>query len=236
MNIQVNSLMLEVTRRCNLQCTHCLRGCAQNLDMDKVIVDKVIADIGWINGITFSGGEPTLNFSVIKHFTDLIVKEYPIGSFFVATNGTFYSQELINCLKKLYVNCEDPDSCVLAISRDQFREDVDLEVLYQYLPYRFFYDEVKNENIENVLNKGLAYENGVGEINKEPNRLYVEQYDNYLEVETIYVNARGDVLTDCDLSYEEQEEYKIGNILNENLEDIVMREYNRLEKSKNQVA
>ena len=37
--------IFEVTRRCNLSCEHCLRGDAQNLDMTKETVDKVLDHI-----------------------------------------------------------------------------------------------------------------------------------------------------------------------------------------------
>ena len=33
MEIYVESLVIEVTRRCNMRCEHCLRGDAQNLDI-----------------------------------------------------------------------------------------------------------------------------------------------------------------------------------------------------------
>ena len=39
--MQVYSLILEVTRRCNMCCAHCLRGEAENIDMQKETIDKV---------------------------------------------------------------------------------------------------------------------------------------------------------------------------------------------------
>ena len=36
------NLMLEVTRRCNLQCEHCMRGEAQNIDMPTKILKKAL--------------------------------------------------------------------------------------------------------------------------------------------------------------------------------------------------
>ena len=32
-----NTVIIEVTRRCNMSCPHCLRGDAQNVDMDLYI-------------------------------------------------------------------------------------------------------------------------------------------------------------------------------------------------------
>lgn len=34
MKIAIDDLILEVTRRCNMCCLHCLRGEAENLDAD----------------------------------------------------------------------------------------------------------------------------------------------------------------------------------------------------------
>ncbi len=37
--MRVYSLILEVTRRCNMCCAHCLRGDAEDIDMEKETVD-----------------------------------------------------------------------------------------------------------------------------------------------------------------------------------------------------
>ena len=42
MKFDIQSLTLEVTRRCNLACEHCMRGDAQNVDMTYEMVDKIL--------------------------------------------------------------------------------------------------------------------------------------------------------------------------------------------------
>ena len=80
--------IFEVTRRCNLSCEHCLRGDAQNLDMTKETVDKVLDHIESIGCLTFSGGEPTLNIPIIRYiFSEIWRREIPLDSFYVVTNG-----------------------------------------------------------------------------------------------------------------------------------------------------
>ena len=37
--ILYRKVMLEITRRCQLKCAHCMRGDAQNLDMSEEIID-----------------------------------------------------------------------------------------------------------------------------------------------------------------------------------------------------
>ena len=39
----------------------------------------------------------------------------------------------------------------------------------------------------------------------------------------VYINAKGDVLLNCDLSYQKQKKYVIGNVLKESLNDILIR-------------
>ena len=66
--MQVYSLILEVTRRCNMCCAHCLRGEAENIDMQKETIDKVLDLVDKIECVTFSGGEPSLNLPLIQYF------------------------------------------------------------------------------------------------------------------------------------------------------------------------
>ena len=56
--------VIEVTRRCNMQCRHCLRGDAQNVDISNEIIDRFFdgfADGAVIENVVFSGGEITVN-------------------------------------------------------------------------------------------------------------------------------------------------------------------------------
>ena len=55
--LNIYNLVLEVTRRCNMCCAHCLRGEAQNMDMQKETIDKLLDQTDSISMVTFSGGE-----------------------------------------------------------------------------------------------------------------------------------------------------------------------------------
>ena len=68
LTMTVDQLTLEVTRRCNMNCAHCLRGDAQCLDMSKEVVDKVLQDIDYISFLFFTGGEPSLNIPIMDYF------------------------------------------------------------------------------------------------------------------------------------------------------------------------
>lgn len=58
MNIEVNNLILEVTRRCNMHCAHCLRGNAQSIDMPPNLIKNVLKTIDGALSVTFTGGSP----------------------------------------------------------------------------------------------------------------------------------------------------------------------------------
>lgn len=62
MQINVYNLVIEVTRRCNMCCTHCLRGDAQDLDISDEVLETVARNIQ-PSSVTFTGGEPSLNIA-----------------------------------------------------------------------------------------------------------------------------------------------------------------------------
>ena len=59
MEIYVNYLAIEVTRRCNMKCNHCLRGDAQNLDISTAVLSGIAKHIHPAS-VIFTGGEPSL--------------------------------------------------------------------------------------------------------------------------------------------------------------------------------
>lgn len=48
------NLVIEVTRKCNLSCDHCLRGCSQNMDMKKEYIEDTIFYLN-CNGMIING-------------------------------------------------------------------------------------------------------------------------------------------------------------------------------------
>ena len=73
------NLVVEVTRRCKLKCAHCLRGPAQNKDMDAFFFRNVIerftnSELFNVGCLTLTGGEPLLNISVLKECLSLSKK------------------------------------------------------------------------------------------------------------------------------------------------------------------
>ncbi len=228
MDIRLGYLVAEITRKCNMKCPHCLRGNSQHMDMSNDIINTITRQIEGINMVTFTGGEPSLNSEAIRQFMyGFIYNDCPIDGFWVATNARFYKDDFYNVLNSLYSICGDRELCALTISGDQYhyrRSDHAYE-MYSELP---FYSDEKMKRLEDwaVVNEGMAKKNQFGDKNVNPNMKISEYsiYDNTLYIDdTVYINAKGDVLLECDLSYQSQKKYTIGNILEESLKDILMR-------------
>lgn len=54
--VSVNCLCLEITRRCNLECAHCLRGNSEFKDMSDEILNNIFSDISSIHELDLGGG------------------------------------------------------------------------------------------------------------------------------------------------------------------------------------
>lgn len=66
----VSNVVIEITRRCNMCCAHCLRGDAENIDIQERYIDAFLDSFekgACISYIVFSGGEISLNIYNAKH-------------------------------------------------------------------------------------------------------------------------------------------------------------------------
>ena len=228
--IEVDELILEVTRRCNMKCEHCLRGEAQNLSISNEIIDKVFDEVGTVNSIVYTGGEPSLNTKAIKYSLKVMKeRNTPLFGFWLATNAKTYNPEFFMTVVDLFVYClscgGEPETCGIAVSIDDYHERVSQGNIAQYKALSFYSagKEQKND-YRFIVDMGRASEKGIGyrEHSIIPPRIEVEE-DGRILVETLYINAKGDVLSDCDLSYELQEEHKMGNIFETPLEEILLK-------------
>jgi MoaA/NifB/PqqE/SkfB family radical SAM enzyme len=222
----IGELVLEITRRCNIQCRHCLRGKAQAKSMTFETLRKTLVDVSGIGTITFTGGEPSLNVPFIRYFTEY-VRGYriPVNSFYVITNGKMASKAMADALTKLSWWCSLPDSCSLIMSEDNFHKGYNqwpAKELYEYLP--FYHDGQRKAEILYPLDQGLAYENGLGMRSERPDPIILsvdENGDVSQNDGTVYVNVNGDIIPSSDLSYDNQDLEKVGNVYEKPLSEIL---------------
>lgn len=121
-----NSVFIEVTRRCNMCCAHCLRGDAESIDIQEKYIDAFLDSFekgAYISSLTFTGGEISLNIPAIR-YTLKAVKErgIAVGSFYMVTNGKAVDKmaDLAMASLEWWNYCDDKDdySCGLCISSE----------------------------------------------------------------------------------------------------------------------
>lgn len=107
MKMKLMHLVIETNRQCNLNCTHCGRGDAQDITITPEIIDKLLDQIDFIVELDLTGGEPFLHPEIIEYLFDGIIKRdiflFGAGS---VTNGTICDQRVADAFSKLakYVN------------------------------------------------------------------------------------------------------------------------------------
>lgn len=231
-DIEVDYLNIEVTRKCNERCEHCLRGEAQDINITPEIYYNLFKNITAITNLLITGGEPTLNADGIINILDYIMaKQITVYRFTMYTNGLLFPDKLLFKILDFIVYCEESDLCTVGISNSEWRTTLPNKVLEKRLKLFTFYRDDKDYTKYKVplINKGLANWNGIGTkvVTIEPKlspTLYEDQ--DYVYVETISVTADGYILSDCDYSYDEVEQISVGNILISTLMDIIYEELN----------
>lgn len=95
-----SNLNIELTRRCNLQCKHCLKGEAQNIDLSNEAIDNLLNQTIGIENILFTGGEPFLAIDKMRYFLHGIKERNIIlGYVSVVTNGTIINNDVVKIIR-----------------------------------------------------------------------------------------------------------------------------------------
>ena len=221
MKYSLSDLCIEVTRKCNMQCKHCLRGDAQSIDIDTQYIDRLLENIDSISCITFSGGEPSLNVQAIEYTLERCKElDIYVGSFYIVTNGKLPMLPLASACLKWYAYCEDKEYCGLALSKDVFHDAVnkDNEALLRGLSF-FCEDKFTDFSQTRIINEGRAQElGGFYKVDVEDCASPLSIDEQYVET-MIYLSVNGEIRTACDVAYE-NEDFTIGNIADDNLENI----------------
>jgi uncharacterized protein len=110
---------IEVTKNCNLDCDYCYLGkgkSSDNMSMSvaretvKFIKNDLLENKQKRIAITFWGGEPLLNFNIVKFFVvslDRFTKQKNIEiDFHIITNGTILNAEIQNFIKRYNIHLQ----------------------------------------------------------------------------------------------------------------------------------
>lgn len=203
------NVVIEITRRCQLECRHCLRGDAEDLDFDPETFRKFIKanKVTFISTLVFSGGEPSLVPHLINSCIDILEQEkVELGSFYIATNNVEITDEFLKVLLRLYLTSCERDMCQVEISNDQFHYDGLRDS--PLLAFRFTGEKFTKEGRGMRLEHFVAQGRAATFTGREIKQTDLEIEDGRIETE-IYLNCKGEMYSNCDMSYEVQDEKEL---------------------------
>ena len=100
--MDIDRLYLEVTRMCNLECEHCLRGDEEKEFMSPETIVNTLKGVKKIRKLLITGGEPLLAIRQIRLIVELIKKEnIQVDSILLITNSTIMSENVLAVLREL---------------------------------------------------------------------------------------------------------------------------------------
>jgi len=226
----IDSLVIETTRRCNMQCKHCCRGPAEDIDMQRSdMVNLFTALLNTceetgeelregrapitIGTIIFSGGEPSLAPHVIGWCLDVMKSmrvEYE--NFYIATNGKVASDEFIKVILELWCGATDNGVSSVDLSNTEYHGYKAPRLVTKLDAFKFFGKKYKDTPPEHapiqIFNEGHALINKLGnrEVCHELFSLEGIGNDSYFDEArivdgTLYYNCFGELFSSCNLSY-----------------------------------
>jgi len=251
--IQISNLILEVTRKCNLKCAHCLRGDVQRMVMSNAVIHQ---SMGWIESIctlTLTGGEPSLAPEVLEYLIETLYwRKVQVGAFYIVTNGMPHNKfrRFLTAVERLYGWCDEQGSCVLTVSRDQYHPFNDNPWKYlrqfeirdedghhwegEYPPY--FYPDARKHRIERALAEGRAVETQTGfEPQEQQTPWELNSDGDYVIDPLVYISANGNVTSACNMSFDRIDAEAKGNVLTTSLQEII-ESYSTKEQVQEEVA
>lgn len=205
-------LVIEVTRRCNMSCKHCLRGTAQNVDIDLALIDKFLSKLKgkYFKCIVFTGGEPSLNTEAIAYTLEC-VKKYNIHiyAFQIITNGKNITDSFVSICNKWieFLGRGEVD-----LSVDDYHDNVSVYDMNKLKKVKTFGSWDRGQY--DILNVGNAKKNSIGECEDMnirsmlPNKFFI--HDKYLiYASSLVLTCSGNINFSCDFSYEEEDKKKL---------------------------
>lgn len=220
--INIYSLSIEITRQCNMCCIHCMRGNAENTNLDPNILNSFLKQVKDITTLTITGGEPSLVPEImIKLLRKFQKYKVAVGNIYIVTNGKKITNKFITACIEWYLYCYDNEISAVCTSKDMFHEPVWPDNIKKLEALSFFNNRDKNTDFTktHVLNIGRAKTLHLPNVTKN-DRPYFEEIEcetideHTIEVcsGNITVTTNGDILSQCDYAYNETDAIKIGDV------------------------
>ena len=135
---RLEKLDLIITTQCNGECLYCYQnreyfGHTSPL-MDKTSADRILdyltLNYDKIANVNFFGGEPILNFKIMKYLTENLRDEFSVSSLSITSNATLIDDEIIDFLDKFNFNIilsiDGPE-----IINDKLRKNLKYDKIYE---------------------------------------------------------------------------------------------------------
>src|SRR6056297_2670614 len=123
--MQLEILILELTRRCNMACKHCMSGKQQNEDMPRKYVHDFFSRVDVIQGLTLSGEEPTIAPKIIQEVAEEIIRTgIDIRNFFIITNGKEISEDFLTSVEMMKKACSQNDKSHIEVSNHIYNKSL----------------------------------------------------------------------------------------------------------------
>lgn len=204
----MSDLVIETTRRCNMECAHCLRGDPEPLDFDPDTLTRYLAaapdPLDYINTITFSGGEPSLVPHIIQKCLEICRDQnVTVDNFFISTNGKKPPQTqalaFLGVCLEWWAYCIDNEAGGIRISTDEHHtnEGQDPRWIETLKQLRFTFTEGVMFRPGEWFKQGRASNWGTRDVTIDPE-----------DDPPHYLNALGEVILGCDWSYKNQKEHE----------------------------
>jgi len=176
--------------------------------MKEEYLDSLFSKADYISTLALTGGEPSLRPDIIRLVLNK-ARQYnvEVGSFYIATNGKGITPEFVMVCLEWFLYCEDKDVCMVELSNDKFHDDPDNDNLLQGLS---FYSQREPMRRDGVISMGRAQDYGIGMRSLNVYGYEIEE-DMIVEGE-IYLNCEGYIISSCDLSYDDQEEFAVCHV------------------------
>lgn len=122
MRYKFKELFIENTRKCNLQCPHCLKGDSQNISMSTELIDTVFSNVIDCERITFGSGESLLEMDCIDYFVDKIITyNWHTMQLQLTTNGTILDKKICDIYEK-FCKSKLGRTTLIRISDDNYHD------------------------------------------------------------------------------------------------------------------
>ena len=227
LKVNFYNLSIEVTRRCNMQCRHCMRGDAQNIDLQLDKIEKILPQISNICDLVLTGGEPSMVPNIMHELLQLFQKyRVNVNNVYIVTNGKDITPEFIMACLEWYLYCDDNELSAVALSQDEFHDEIEQTNIEKLKALSFFNDTDKAVDFRKsyALNIGRAKKLN-NQRKQQPIRVqptaYINESSNELNIVdcNLAITVNGDILSDADYEYTETDNIKIGDT-NDKLEEL----------------